>query len=675
MKRHEPEQLNMPDVSESFDLEDIIREFSSGKIPEPKPDPVKDQTLVFKPIRTVPKAKPPAEDEPVKLAPEIGHKKSSHDAKPSPGFKIKIASDSAPSSRKSGFIPPVIQYEKAAPKKEEAEASPKRRKRAEERPLHSFSCRELLALEQKGFAARRVRTALLLLPALFSLFLLFRPLLFPAQTVFSELHSRIFSLSTLLISMILSYEVFRQGVQDILRIRISLYTLAIPLCILCIIDCLLSGDTLPNCYSPCVCLILFFLQRSVNLTHNGFARSLHTVCGFSKPMGLYDAGQLLPDSDSLRKDAADTEDYLARLTQPDGPQTILCVYATFLLPVCCGAAFLIHYFASVPFVRAWLLLLLYAMPLYASLSFAAAFSSLARKLSKQGGALCGWHSARTFGKRHTIILRDEDLFPTGCFSSNGMKLYGTYRAERVIAYAHAAFSAAENPLVRLFEELLRSEGATALTASTYRFYENNGMGAEILGDEVLIGTVSFMHSMGVHMPDGARVRQAVYVAIGGELAGIFAVKYKPSPVAKAGLRELLSNRNFTPVLATRDFLISPELLAQKYELSADGITCPEYPQRIRLSETGTGAGRTQGALIAEDSFSALAATVSAAHRLKLSAFSALLLSLLAGISGVILAITFLLSGSYEPLSGLYVGSYQLLWAGATALVCLVLRKF
>lgn len=672
MRRHKPEQVNIPEVSESFDLEDIIREFSSGKVTEP--DPVKEQTLVFKPIRTAPKAAALAADEPVKIAPEIGRKKLADDTKPSPNLRIKTAADPAPAPKKADFTPPTVLHKKASMPTEIPETR-KRRRKGEKATPHSLSCKELLNLEQKGFASRRIRTSILFLPALFSLFLLLRPLLFPADTVFPEFHSRVFSLSTLLVSMILSYEVFRQGVQDILKIRISLYTMAIPLCILCIIDCLLSGDTLPNCYSPCVCLILFFLQRSINLSHNGFARSLHTVCGFPKPMGLYDAGQILPESDSLRKDRADIEDYLARLTQPDAPQTILCVYATFLLPVCCGAAFLIQYFSAVPFVRAWLLLLLYAMPLYASLSYAAAFSSLARKLSKQGGALCGWHSARTFGKRHTIILRDEDLFPTGCFSSNGMKLYGTYRAERVIAYAHAAFSAAENPLVRLFEELLRSEGATALTATTYRFYENNGMGAEILGDDVLIGTVSFMHSMGVHMPDGARVRQAVYVAIGGELAGIFAVKYKPCSTARTGLKELLSNRNFTPVLATRDFLITPELLAQKYELSTQTIVLPEYPQRIRLSETGTGDGRTQGALIADDTFTAFAATVSASHRLKICSFTALLLSLFAGISGLILVTTFLLSGSYEPLSGLYVGSYQVLWVLVSAFISLILRNF
>ena len=80
-----------------------------------------------------------------------------------------------------------------------------------------------------------------------------------------------------------------------------------------------------------------------------------------------------------------------------------------------------------------------------------------------------------------------------------------------------------------------------------------------------------MRSMGVHMSDGARVRQAVYVSVNGELAGIFAVKYKPSASTRAGLRALLANPGNSVILATRDFLITPELLAARYELAMTEI--------------------------------------------------------------------------------------------------------
>lgn len=696
MRRHDPEKLNKPVVSESYDLEDIIREFSSapaesGPSAQPKPpaEPIQDiksSTLVFPAIRTA--AKPTADrnvpEQPVPDA-KVWKPKPKTEVAPKPAVSMDdtvqlppqpaapakpapVAKPAPPEAKKPPFQPPLAVLEP-----EKGKRRLRRSKRAAS--AQASSCKELLDKEQHGFGLRRIRTLLMLIPVAISLLLVIYLAYqerFPLQI--PETYGTVIALGALVVSVALGYEVPVQGVRDMLRIRISQYTLSIPLCLLCFIHCLLGEESLLYCYAPCVTLVLYFQQYAICRWHNGYGRSLHTVCSFAKPMGLYDAGKILPDSTSLRKDEPDIEDYAERLGQPDSPQTLLSLYSTFLFPLSCGIAYLIHYFTGHAFVHSWMLILLCSMPLFASASYPTAFASLAKKLSKQGGALCGWHSARIFGKRHNIILRDEDLFPSGCFSSNGMKLYGTYRAERVIAYAHATFSAAENPLVELFEELLRSEGATALTATTYRFYENNGIGAQILDDDVLVGTVSFMRSMGVHMPAGAKVRQAVYVAIGGELAGIFAVKYKASSLAVSGLRDILSNRNFVPILATRDFLISPELIAQKYDMSTETLRFPEYPQRIRLSETGPGDRKVQGALIANNTFSAFAATVAASHRLKLSAYTALILSLLAGAGGLLLAILLLSGGSEALTSVLYIAAYQLLWGSATALVSVILRK-
>lgn len=690
MRRHDPEKLNKPVVSESYDLEDIIREFSSAPAeskPPAKPvQDIKSSTLVFPAIRTAAKSaadrnvpEQPAPDAKVwkpKLKTDTALKPTASmddtvQLPPQPEIppnSAPAAKETPPEQKKPPFQPPLAVLEP-----EKGKRSLRRGKRAASPQVSS--CKELLDKEQHGFGLRRIRTLLMLIPVAISLLLVIYLAYqdrFPFQL--PESYGTAIALGALVLSIALGYEVPVQGIRDLIRVRISQYTLSIPLCLLCLIHCLMGDEPLLYCYAPCVTLVLYFQQYSISRWHNGYGRTLHTVCGFAKPMGLYDAGQLLPDSTSLRKDEPDIEDYAERLGQPDAPQTLLSLYSTFLFPLSCGVAYLIHYFTGHAFVHSWMLILLCSMPLFASASYPTAFASLAKKLSKQGGALCGWHSARTFGKRHNIILRDEDLFPSGCFSSNGMKLYGTYRAERVIAYAHAAFSAAENPLVELFEQLLRSEGATALTATTYRFYENNGIGAHILDDDVLVGTVSFMRSMGVHMPAGAKVRQAVYVAIGGELAGIFAVKYKASPLAVSGLRDILSNRNFVPILGTRDFLISPELIAQKYEMSIESLRFPEYPQRIRLSETGPGDRKVQGALIANNTFSAFAATVAASHRLKVSAYAALILSLLAGAGGLLLAILLLLGGSEMLTSVLYIAAYQLLWGIATGLVSLILRK-
>ena len=185
------------------------------------------------------------------------------------------------------------------------------------------------------------------------------------------------------------------------------------------------------------------------------------------------------------------------------------------------------------FVRCWLILLLGATPCAAMLSFARPFSALARRLASFGAALCGWHGARVLGGKHTVILRDEDVFPANNITSSGMKLYGTLPAGQVLSYALAALEAAQDPLAALFDRLLQAQFGRRCRADAYRCYDGGGIGAQIGQDVVLVGSLPFMRSMGVHMSDGARVRQAVYVSVNGELAGIFAVKYKPSACIKA----------------------------------------------------------------------------------------------------------------------------------------------
>ena len=171
-----------------------------------------------------------------------------------------------------------------------------------------------------------------------------------------------------------------------------------------------------------------------------------------------------------------------------------------------------------------------------------------------------------------------------------------------------------------------------------------------------------MRSMGVHMSDGARVRQAVYVSVNGELAGIFAVKYKPSASTRAGLRALLANPGNSVILATRDFLITPELLAARYELAVGGIAFPVYSERLRLSEAVGGEADAQGALIAKETFGAFASAVAAAQ------------TLLSGILGLCLCALLLYWGSAAAVSPFHIAAFQLIWALVAGFLSGILQR-
>ena len=177
-----------------------------------------------------------------------------------------------------------------------------------------------------------------------------------------------------------------------------------------------------------------------------------------------------------------------------------------------------------------------------------------------------------------------------------------------------------------------------------------------------------MRSMGVHMSDGARVRQAVYVSVNGELAGIFAVKYKPSASTRAGLRALLANPGNSVILATRDFLITPE------QLAVGGIAFPFYSERLRLSEAVGGEADAQGALIAKETFGAFASAVAAAQTLRSTTRFSTVLSLLSGILGLCLCALLLYWGSAAAVSPFHIAAFQLIWALVAGFLSGILQR-
>ena len=626
----ETEQLHIVSATqEGYRLEDIMREFSSdapksSNVQKPEKPPVTGDTIRFKPVKVMPNES----DGPVKVVHSIKEVKVNpvHSTKDAP---IKICE-------------PV-----------------------EEPAIPGPNLKKL----RQHLATGHIRRLLLGLDLLASLFLM----LYNAAewTFFPFSVPHWMSAGLLLIAMVLSYQTLWQGVKDILRLQGSLYTLGLLSAMICLACDILYEQA---CSAPLVITQLFFLHCGLHNRTVAAYYTERTVQSFASPMGVCNCPQLLENGDSLRRDVGNLDNFRKNLQKRNLPQHILCLYSMILLPLLPLLSWLLADHSGLPFLRVWLLLLLGAVPCGGVLAFSRPFAALAKRLSRYGGALCGWHGAQIFGGKHTVILRDGDLFPKANITSNGMKLYSSYPASRIISYALAALETADSPLVELFETLLREQYGKRSHVTEYRCYDHGGIGVEISGDIVLVGSLSFMRSMGVHMASGARVRQAVYISVNGELAGVFAIKYKPSASTRAGLHDILANRNFSVVLATRDFLITPELIAAKYTLPTDTIIFPDYTERLRLSETNAEEAMEQGALIARDTFGALAVTAAAGRTLKNASLTALALALAAGILGLVVCILLIAWNAVAVASPLRIVCYQLLWVFAGYFASYVLLK-
>ncbi len=608
---------------------------------------ISDDTMVFSPIRSE------------QLSPDLE-------------APMKIASDGKlPSAKLTAATPELAK-----------KTSRRERKAARERKLigEIKDCIPLTAQEQlkecrKGLGMRHLRVILLTLPVLAGLFLLlYQESNWSFLPIAPHLNPWL-PLTLLLLSVLLSYDVFISAFLDLIHLRIGLHTLTCICVPLTVYLSFVQQTDDSQTYCAITSLLLLSQLRALHSQRVALFHTLRTVCSFDAPMGIYDAPKLLENVDSLRRDSGNVPDFLEKLEHKNRPNQIFRVYSSILILLAPALAYLISISTHVSLLEALLLLLLCAVPCGAALSYARPFASISKYLSGYKGALCGWYGAKIFGGKHTIVLSDEDLFPKKNITSNGMKLYGSYKAPRIIAYALAALKLVDSPLVELFQSLLEAQYGKHFPVTQHRIYEDGGIGAEIAGDIVLVGSLSFMRSMGVHMPAGTRVRQAVYMSVGGELAGIFAVKYKPSTSTRAGLRDILANRNFSIILATRDFLISPELIAAKYELPTDSMHFPDYSERLRLADISPEQSEQQGALIAKDTFGAFAVTVAAGRTLRLSTVCSLGLTLFAGILGLLLCACILAWNAVSVASPLHIAAFQLLWTFLSSFVSFIILKF
>lgn len=182
-----------------------------------------------------------------------------------------------------------------------------------------------------------------------------------------------------------------------------------------------------------------------------------------------------------------------------------------------------------------------------------------------------------------ILLTDTDLFPPGCVSLNGIKIFGDFPAERVVAYAATLIRSSGSGLDKLFHDLLRTQGAIYRRVDRVQSHEGGGLSGEIRGEQVLVGSAAFMHLMEIPLPQGLNVKNAVFCAVNGELAGIFALRYVLHGAIEPSLHALIRNR-VVPVLATRDFNLIPAMLRQRFKLPVEKMEYPPVERRAELSD-------------------------------------------------------------------------------------------
>jgi len=348
-------------------------------------------------------------------------------------------------------------------------------------------------------------------------------------------------------------------------------------------------------------------------------------------------------------------------TTPERMMSWYCLFAFLASAAIAGAAGVMKG-VSVG-LQTWSAAMLAAIPVSAFICQTRPMAILERRLHKLGVVLCGWRGVKEMSGAAAVPLKDTDLFPHGSMKINGVKFYTRRDPDQVVAYATSVMECTGNALTPLFTRLLDSRNGIHYETSLYRSYDNGGVGGEVCEESVLLGSAQFLTEMGVEIPEGTRVNQAVYCAVDGELCAVFALTFGKLKGVSAGLSSLCGYRGLTPVMVSDNFLLTEGFLRSKFSVNTRRVAFPVGEQRqIVENWYPDEEAAVPCALTTQEGLAPTAFAITGARALRTACNWGTVLHMAAGIAGMAMVLVLTLVSGSELLTPSNLLLFHLVWA-------------
>lgn len=467
-------------------------------------------------------------------------------------------------------------------------------------------------------------------------------------------------LALMLSALLGSYQLI-EGVTDLLHKRFTLNTLLVFSAIACAADAVicLQVHRVPCC--AVFCLNMTMSLWSTYQKRNTEISQMDTMRKATRLDSLVTAEDYFEGLPGVLRGEGQVEDFMDNYNAPAAVEKVYSIYAmaalaaSLLIGVIGAAFYSVH-----TGIQALCTSLLVATPATMFITLSRPMALLQRRLHKHGSVICGWRGVMGLSKALAFPLKDTDLFPMGAAKMNGVKFYGSRTPDDVVAYATALINADGGTMAMLFQQLLDSRSGYHYDAENVRSYDG-GIGGEVQGESVLAGTLSFMQSMGVEMPEGTRVNSAVYVAIDGSLSGVFAITYSKVKTAAVGLNTLCAYRGLTPVLTTNDFMLSDGFIRSRFGVNVKRMAFPDREVRDALAQREAEEDAPVLALTTRDGLAGMAYAVTGSRALKTAMTVGTLIHLIAGVLGVLVMLVLTIIGAEQLLTPANILLFELIW--------------
>ena len=682
--------MDNQDELQELDLEAIMREFHDpskdmpSEEPETDPEPVQDAEPAEVPEETDPEEVSetmetpeeemnlPAAMEELDIGQVFPEEDETQDAAADSSDTVRIdalsdvhsdTSDEAPAGQEPDAERDSVDAgsEEAQPAREPIPFSPRARLRELKTKLIAGPEKRYYELEEIGVG--KLQVAILLNLALVALCALGAVLYATGAVPGNRMRFLAFTqVLAMLVSALLGSNALLDGLGDIFHGKFTLNTLMALTFLACCADAVycLMELRIPCCAAFCLEMTMAlwarYHRRTTEMAQMDTLRKAVNLFSLVKVPNYYN------NRSGILRGQGDVEDFMDTYNKSSGPEKVQCVYAFVSLIVCLGISTLAGLFHG-PGMAVQILStsLLVAVPASFFVSLTRPAALLERRLHMVGSVICGWQGVKKLCGKAVVPLRDEDLFPDGSAKLNGVKFYGKRAPDEIVSFTTSLIEEAGGGLVKVFRTLLTSRGGREYPVEEFRNYGDGGIGGIIEGVPVLLGTLDFMQDMDILIPEGTMVNQAVYAAIDGELSAVVAISYAKMRSSAAGLVSLTGCRRLTPVMLTRDFMLTETFLRSKFSVNTRKMVFPDQQTRDALGAVSADPEADVLALTTRQDLAAFVYAVTGSGSLRTASRLGVAIHLLGGIVGLVIMAAIAYLGSTQLLTPINIFLYQLVW--------------
>ena len=466
----------------------------------------------------------------------------------------------------------------------------------------------------------------------------------------------------MLLAAVLGCDRLIEGVADLGKKRFTLNTMLVFTFVLCCADGIIG---LRELRVPCCAA--FSLQMTMSLWNAYHDRT--TKLGLMDTMrkavrldSVYTVENYTEGKKGILRGEGQVEDLMEHYDAPAPLEKVQSVYAlvALCLSVAAGiAAGVLHGVSAGVQVAA--VTTLVSVPASMHVIFSRPMVVLERRHHRVGAVLCGWQGVEGLCGDAVFPLTYRDLFPGNTVKMNGVKFFGSRQPDEIIAYATALMDAEGGILTPLFNQLLDSRNGRHYAAENHVTYEGGGIGAEVNGEAVLAGSLGFLKEMGVELPEGIRVSNAVCVAVDGELVGIFAFTYDKDKAAAAGLTSLCGYRKLTALMTGSSFMMGGKFLAERFGIRTKHLRFAGQGEQLVMEAAKLEEAPVANALITGTGLLPYVYAVTGARTLKNAAKTGLIVHMIGGILGIAMMAVLAVIGATNLLNPANIFFYELVW--------------